>query len=102
MEINIIEGPDTVINITGRIDTVNAPVFEKAITPVLAGDMKNVVLDCTTLDYISSSGLHLFLVMQKAANAKQGKLSLKGMKAEIKEIFDMTGFSSMFSFIHDE
>jgi anti-anti-sigma factor len=98
MEINITDGTQTVITVIGRLDTVNAPDFEKAIAPVLAGEMKEVVLDCTALDYISSSGLRLFLVLLKAVNAKQGQLCLKGMKPEIKEIFDMTGFSTMFHF----
>ena len=99
MEINIIDGLQTVITVKGRLDTVNAPDFEKAVAPVIAGDMKDVTLDCTDLDYISSSGLRLFLSLQKAANTKQGLLSLKGMKSEIKDIFDMTGFSAIFRFV---
>ena len=98
MEINITDGIQTVITIKGRLDTVSAPDFEKAITPIIAGNMKEVTLDCTALDYISSSGLRLFLTLQKTANAKQGKLTLKGMKTEIKEIFNMTGFSALFCF----
>ena len=98
MEININDGAQTVIAISGRLDTINAPDFEKAIAPVIAGDMKEVVLDCADLDYISSSGLRLFLTMQKAANAKQGQLTLKGIKPDIKEIFDITGFTSIFCF----
>jgi len=98
MEVNIIHGLQTVITVIGRVDTVNASDFEKAIMPVTNGDMKDVVLDCQSLDYISSSGLRLFLILQKTANAKQGQLLLKGMKPEIKEIFDMTGFSALFRF----
>jgi anti-sigma B factor antagonist/stage II sporulation protein AA (anti-sigma F factor antagonist) len=98
MEVIITNGTQTVIAIKGRLDTVNAPQFEKNIAEVIAGDMKNVALDCTELDYISSSGLRLFLTMQKTANAKQGRLSLKGMKEEIIEVFNMTGFSALFIF----
>jgi len=98
MELNINNGTQTVININGRLDTVNVSDFEKAIAPVLAGEMKDVVLDCSALDYISSSGLRHFLTLQKTAGAKQGKLTLRGMKPEIKEIFDMTGFSALFCF----
>ena len=98
MEINITQGLQTTISVAGRLDTVSASDFEKAIAPVIAGDMKDVVLDCSALDYISSSGLRLFLLLQKGANSKQGQLILKSMKPEIKEIFDMTGFSAMFHF----
>jgi anti-anti-sigma factor len=98
MEVIITNGTQTVIAIKGRLDTVNAPQFEKAIAEVMAGNMKDVAVDCTELDYISSSGLRLFLAMQKASNAKQGKLALKGMKSEIMEVFNMTGFSALFIF----
>jgi len=88
----------TVISIKGRLDTVNVSDFEKAIAQTISGDMKDVILDCSGLDYISSSGLRIFLTLQKNANAKQGKLTLREMKPEIKEIFDMTGFTSLFCF----
>jgi anti-anti-sigma factor len=98
MEVSITNGQHTTIAVKGRLDTVNAPEFEKAIAPIIAGNMKVTILDCTSLNYISSSGLRLFLTMQKTANSKKGKLVLKGMKNEIKEIFDMTGFSTIFQF----
>jgi anti-sigma B factor antagonist/stage II sporulation protein AA (anti-sigma F factor antagonist) len=60
--------------------------------------MKETVIDCAELDYISSSGLRQFLTLQKTASAKQGKLVLKNMKPEIKEIFEMTGFTALFYF----
>ncbi len=95
MEINI-TGNNIVVS--GRIDTVSSPEFEKAIAPVIDGDMLGVVVDCADLSYVSSSGLRLFLSLQKAANAKGGSLVLKSMKPEIKEIFDMTGFTALFKF----
>jgi len=98
MEININNGTQTVISISGRLDSVNVSEFEKAIAPVIEGEMKDVAIDCSALDYISSSGLRNFLILQKTSNAKQGKLVLKGMKPEIKEVFDMTGFSTLFCF----
>ena len=98
MTININDGLQTIITVKGRLDTVSAPVFEKAIIPVVDGEMKDTVVDCTELDYISSSGLRQFLTLQKTANAKQVKLILRGMKNEIKEIFDMTGFTNLFIF----
>ena len=98
MEITITYNPQTVITVKGRLDTIHAPIFEKEILPILEGEMKEVVIDCSELNYISSSGLRLFRTLQKGAIAKKGNLILQGMKHEIKEIFDMTGFTSMFSF----
>jgi len=96
MEVIITDGIQTIITVKGRLDTVNAPDFEKTIAPIIAGNMKDVVINCAELDYIASSGLRQFLTLQKTANTKQGKLTLKNMKDEIKEIFDMTGFTALF------
>ncbi len=92
------DGPVQVITIAGRLDTVSSSDFESAIAPVLDSAMENVAIDCSALSYISSSGLRLFLKLQKASGAKGGKLAIRGILPEIKEIFDMTGFTALFLF----
>lgn len=88
----------TLVKLTGRLDTATSTEFEKAIAPIIQGTMQHVVIDCKDFDYISSSGLRLFLVMQKAAMAKGGKLFIREMNAGIKSVFDMTGFTNLFTF----
>ncbi|MBP1673181.1 MAG: anti-sigma factor antagonist [Bacteroidetes bacterium] len=88
----------TIINIKGRIDTATSPEFEKAIAPVIAGDMKDVIMECKDFEYISSTGLRLFLVLQKSANAKKGSLLIRNMNDDIKNVFNMTGFTALFKF----
>lgn len=88
----------TIINIKGRIDTATSPEFEKAIAPVIAGDMKDVIMECKDFEYISSTGLRLFLVLQKSANAKKGHLIIRNMNDDIKNVFNMTGFTALFKF----
>ena len=99
MEIKIENnGDETLLKIIGRLDTATAGDFEKAIAPVIADNMQKVILDCIDFEYISSSGLRLFLIMQKAARAKDGKLIIRNMNADIKSVFDMTGFTNLFLF----
>ena len=50
----------------GRLDTAAAQQTEKDIQPLLSPNGKNVVLDCSKLEYISSSGLRIFLSILKA------------------------------------
>lgn len=88
----------TVVKLIGRLDTVNSGQFEKDIAPVLQSDMKDVILDCSEFDYISSSGLRQFLVLQKSAKAKGGNLTILNMKEDIKKVFDVTGFTQLFKF----
>ena len=60
--------------VTGRLDTTNSDVFEKKMAPLLEGGNPDIEIDCSELEYISSSGLRLFLTLQKSVNARGGKL----------------------------
>jgi len=97
MDITIEKTTDfIVVNINGRIDTTNFNEFEKQISEVFVKGKKNLVFDCTGLSYISSSGLRVFLITQKKLMATKGKLHLCCMQPTIKEIFDISGFSTIF------
>lgn len=89
----------TTVDVEGRLDTTNAEAFEKKMAPLMTGDNPDIIMDCDKFDYISSSGLRLFLTLQKSVMARKGKLTIKNMKPEIKEVFDMTGFSKIFNII---
>lgn len=85
-----------VVAIDGRLDTINAKEFELAIAPLLQEKEIEIVVDCEKMAYISSSGLRTFMLLLKAAKANNSKLVLEKMNAEIKSVFDMTGFSNLF------
>ena len=59
----------------------------------------HIILDCSQLDYISSSGLRLFLALRKESAAKGGKLQVRAINADIRQVFMMTGFISLFEII---
>lgn len=78
----------------GRIDTSTAKAFEEAVTSTLNDSMK-VIVQFNKLDYISSAGLRVMLIAQKKMNAKQGKLILSDLPANIHEVFKMSGFDKI-------
>jgi anti-sigma B factor antagonist len=86
----------SILNIDGRIDTTNSTLFEAEIDRIYNSGEKDVILDCSGLKYISSSGLRVFLIAQKRANSLQGKLHVANMQPPIREIFVISGFSSIF------
>lgn len=86
-----------IITAEGRLDTMNARKFESVIRPVLDNCTTKIILNCEELTYISSSGLRCFILMQKKVDSLHGKLILKGVLPEIRNIFDMTGCSSLFT-----
>ncbi|MDR1973089.1 MAG: STAS domain-containing protein [Bacteroidales bacterium] len=84
------------IKVSGRLDTLSAAEFEKEIAPVMENDIKEVEIDMSELNYISSSGLRSFLIIKKQTGKNGGKLTLKNLTHEVKTVFDMTGFTSIF------
>jgi len=90
-----------VLYIEGRLDTTQADGFEKDITEILDQGHEKVVLDCKGLNYISSSGLRIFLIIQKKMMATGGQFKVCSLQPSIKEIFDMSGFSMIFNIFPD-
>ena len=83
-------GNSLVINVIGRLDAATAPQREKELNSSLEG-IKNLTLDFSQLEYVSSAGLCVLLVTQKRMN-KQGSMTIKNVSNEVKEVLDMTGF----------
>lgn len=83
--------------VEGRLDTAAAVQFAKDMEPLMEKADKPIVLDCSGMEYISSSGLRLFLSLRKATMAKGGSVTLKGMSASVKQVFMITGFNSLFT-----
>lgn len=91
----------TVVALQGRLDTTQADAVEKKIVEVLDQKHNRIIFDCKEMDYISSSGLRIFLIAQKKMMATGGKLKLCNLQPGIQEIFDMSGFSMIFSIFTD-
>lgn len=83
-------------NVTGRLDTPSAVKAQQEIVPLLENADKEITLDCQELEYISSSGLRLFLTLRKEAAAKGGKIVIEHINDDIKKVFMITGFFNLF------
>ena len=97
MEVTINRQDDKTIGVfAGRLDTPSSQEVSNALEPVVADAKGTIVLDCKDLEYISSSGLRIFLTVRKAAAAQGGTVIVKGMRDAIRNIFMMTGFLNLF------
>ena len=79
----------------GRLDTTTAPKFQEDITPLMQASQAAITVDCAKLEYTSSQGLRLFLMLQKSVMKNGGSLVMKNMIPQVKEVFDITGFSNI-------
>ena len=86
-------GNNLVVSLEGRLDTTTAPQLEGELKPALDGKTE-LVMDMAKLEYISSAGLRVLLSAQKIMN-KQGSMVIKNASDEVKEIFEVTGFSDI-------
>ena len=85
----------------GRLDTPAAVKAQQEVGPLLENADKEIILDCTNLGYISSSGLRLFLTVRKEASVKGGKVIIQNINEEIRKVFMMTGFFNLFDIRND-
>lgn len=84
---------------TGRLDTAAAIETAEAVKPLMEAEHKEIILDCTNLEYISSSGLRIFLSVRKEAAAHGSKVIVRNINADIRQVFMMTGFISLFEIV---
>lgn len=89
----------TMVVLNGRIDTSNADQFQQDVAPLMEGENPDIDIDCTDMSYTSSQGLRIFLMLQKSVKARGGKMVMRNMNPQVKEVFDITGFSNIITII---
>lgn len=89
-------GEIVVLALTGRLDTATSADFDFAAEPH-ADKPNKLVVDLTGIQYVSSAGLRVLLMLAKKLQKVQGKLVLCGMSTGVKEVFDIAGFSKIFT-----
>lgn len=92
------ENNSIVMVFEGRLDTSASLQTEKEMKALYDYTGHDIILDCTHLEYISSSGLRLFLALVKNAKVKGNRVFLTNLSTDIRSIFDETGFSKLFQF----
>ncbi len=80
----------------GRLDTAAAVQTAEDVKPLLEASNREIILECSQLEYISSSGLRIFLSIRKEAAAHGSKVIVRNINADIRQVFMMTGFISLF------
>jgi anti-sigma B factor antagonist len=86
----------SVVVLEGSIDGRTAPAIREEMRPTL-DTATNVILDLSKVDYLSSAGLRLLLLVYREFSAKRGKLVLVGVSPEIQSVMSHTGFLNFFT-----
>ncbi len=87
----------TIAEFEGNLDTNTAPDAEERLGELLEKGVTKILVDFTTLDYISSAGLRVLLVTTKRLGGTGGSMRLCGLNETVDEVFEISGFSTIFS-----
>jgi len=82
----------------GRLDTSVTQQTEQEVEPLFSYVGYEIVIDCSRLEYISSSGLRLLMAINQRCSNNQCNLYIKGLKEKVLDVFQTTGFVHLFQF----
>ena len=80
----------------GRLDNSSSPELDRAVSDQVQAGVQRIVFDFSSMDYISSAGLRVVLLAGKRLRAAGGRMALAGMRDLVQEVFDMSGFITLF------
>ena len=86
-----------IIAFAGRLDTHSSPQAQAQISQLIEDGGRKIVVNLVNLDYISSAGLRVCLATAKQLKAVDGQLRICGLNEVVGEVFDVSGFSMIFS-----
>ena len=94
-------GEVAIVRLAGRLDSGAAHAAEEGFNGVLGAGTPRLAIDMTKLDYISSAGLRVLLVVAKKVQQAKGKVALFGLSPNVREVFTVSGFDTIFSIVPD-
>ncbi|MBI9066883.1 MAG: STAS domain-containing protein [Salinivirgaceae bacterium] len=96
MQIEVkVENDILVIVIEGSIDSKTASEVQQKILESIQDNI-NVIMDLSKVDFVSSAGLRVLLMVYRAIKSKDGKVVLAGVSEEITDVMSITGFINFF------
>lgn len=81
------ENDDTIVELTGRIDSEGAITFQHILDDVDKSGVKTLILNMNALQFINSAGIGKLLFFYKRFNNRGGTLLIKGIHDDIFSLF---------------
>lgn len=81
---------------TGRIDSTTADAFESFLLGVVSAGERRLVVDFAAVDYISSAGLRVMLLVAKRLRDAKGRVALCSLGDPVRQVFELAGFLPLF------
>lgn len=91
-----IRGDIAILRPVGRLDSATSPELESTVHERLQAGCNRLVFDLADMDYVSSAGLRVILMAGKKLRGTQGKLVLSGLREDVRDVFEVSGFLHLF------
>jgi len=92
----------TTVRLSGRLDGTTTQTVEQAFLQAIEGGATRFVFDMGGLEYVSSAGLRVMLLAAKKTRAAGGKIALFALSDSVREVFEISGFHTIFALFGDE
>jgi len=96
--VNLVEethGRVVVVTARGRLDGSTSQAFGARLEKLAATPEPRLIVDFSGIEFVSSAGLRAVLTALKRVKAANGMLALCAVRAPVKEVLDLTGFTGM-------
>lgn len=90
------EGRVNIMSLAGKLDAISAPDLERQAMSLTGAGSCFLIIDFSQLEYISSAGLRVLLVMAKRIQSKKGQLHFANVTGTVMKVFEISGFGSIF------
>jgi len=87
----------SIVRVSGRLDSASSPELDQIVRGRLDEGCQKLVFDFSDLDFVSSAGLRVVLSAGKRLRASRGKLAFAGLRPNVREVFSMSGFLTLFT-----
>ena len=94
-------GEIVVAKLAGRLDSQSAPSAEEQLMRLIGSGTPRLAINLSNLEYISSAGLRVLLLVARKVQQAHGKLSLFGLAPGVREVFSISGFDTIFTIRDD-
>ena len=96
------KGEIYILEVRGKLDAITSPAFREKIISVIEEKQKKFLIDCSSLNYISSAGIRVLFEAAYKLEDLSGKMAFCSLNDNVRKVFDMVDLSSEFSIYSSE
>jgi len=92
----------SILRLKGFLDAHTAPQFEQAIQDLMGEKRFKIIVSMSSLNYISSAGLGVFMGFIEEIRENDGDIKLSNMSDKVFKVFDLLGFPALYQIYREE